>query len=135
MLSQATQISDDRTGGYPGWSAQVESAFEPRREDNSLRPGDKPTFLPETCFAIRYAKEGQAMIGVFDETLNRLFPSRKAKTTFTKALIKVGAIQNGHGHAGTVQERLPVVIRGETIDRPRFWPFDAGQFIALCARA
>jgi hypothetical protein len=100
-----------------------------------VRPGDKPTFLPETCFAIRYAKEGQAMIGVFDETLNRLFPSRKAKTTFTKALIKVGAIQNGHGHAGTVQERLPVVIRGETIDRPRFWPFDAGQFIALCARA
>ena len=56
-----------------------------------------------------------------DEALLKALGSWKAKAAFTAELAKMNLIPNGHGHAGTIQERMPIKRNGRVIDRPRLW--------------
>jgi hypothetical protein len=53
---------------------------------------------------------------------------------FTKRLAAAGLVPNGHGHAGTVQERLKIERGGKIIDRPRLWVIDAEKFARFVAK-
>jgi hypothetical protein len=92
------------------------------------------TIVPKECGAIRYWRNGRLTIGVFDAALQRIFPTAWAKRAFTKALAEAGVIPAGHGHAGTVQERLPIHHRDENIDRPRLWPIDIKRFCSFAKK-
>jgi hypothetical protein len=89
------------------------------------------TSISERCVAIRYFRDGRLTMGVLDKALNQLFPAKRAKTAFTVALREAGVIPAGHGHAGTVQERLPISIGDKITERPRFWPIDVVKFSAF----
>jgi hypothetical protein len=93
--------------------------------------GKTPTKVTRRTVAIRYVKDGRTRIGIFDDALLKLLGSRKAKATFTTALDKAGILPNGHGHAGTIQERIPIKRNGSIINRPHLWVIDAAHFSRL----
>jgi Domain of unknown function (DUF927) len=92
------------------------------------RRGHGPIKLPPKCVAIRFIKEGRIKYGVLDAALVKLLGTEKAKAMFTKGLAKAGLVLNGHGHAGTAQERLKIERNGKITVRPRLWVIDAEKF-------
>ena len=52
---------------------------------------------------------------------------------FTKQLASAGLLADGHGHAGTVQERITIKRNGQVIRRPRLWVIDAAEVGSLSA--
>ena len=80
------------------------------------------------CVGIRYVKNGRIKYGILDAALAKILGTAKAKTAFTTQLAKAGLLSNGHGHAGTVQERLKIEHEGKIIDRPRLWVIDVKEF-------
>jgi len=87
-----------------------------------------PVKITPKCVAIQFVKDGRVKYGVLDAALIKILRTEKAKATFTKRLAKAGLVPNGHGHAGTVQERLKIERDGKVIDRPRLWVIDAEKF-------
>jgi hypothetical protein len=85
----------------------------------------QPIKIPSKCNGIRFTKEGRVKYGILDEALTKILRTKKAKAIFTKRLAKAGVLGNGHGHAGTIQERLKIERDGKIIDRPRLWVIDA----------
>jgi hypothetical protein len=92
------------------------------------RRGSGPIKVSSNCVAIRYVKDGRVKYGVLDAALTKILGTAKANTTFTSQLAKAGVLSNGHGHAGTVQERLKIEHEGKIIERPRLWVIDAKKF-------
>jgi hypothetical protein len=80
-----------------------------------------PVKLPRSCVALQYPKKRRTKVGVFDDTLVTLLNTTKAKSQFTAVLAKARVIGNGHGHAGTVQVRVPVLRDDKKISKPRVW--------------
>ena len=97
-------------------------------------PGAKPLKLTGRCIAIRYIKEGRTKYGVLDDALLKILGSKAAKASFTKGLASAGLLPKGHGHAGTVQERIKIERDGEIIERPRLWVIDAEAFSRLVSK-
>jgi hypothetical protein len=97
---------------------------------NGNRAG-RPLKLTPKCIAIQFVKDGRVKYGVLDAALTKVLGTEKAKALFTKQLAKAGVIPDGHGHAGTVQERLPIERLGKIIDRPRLWVIDVKKLITL----
>ena len=91
------------------------------------RKGNGPIKVSKKCFAIRYSKGGYAKIGLIDAALSRVIGSMKAKRAFMKGLIRAGLVQEGHGHAGTTQERIKIKRAGKTTARTRLWVVDADE--------
>jgi hypothetical protein len=91
-------------------------------------PAGRPIKLPTKCIAIRFVKYGRVQYGILDDALKEVLRTKKAKAIFTNALAKAGLLPNGHGHAGTVQERLKIERNGKIIDRPRLWVIDEKKF-------
>jgi hypothetical protein len=83
---------------------------------------------------MRYAKNGRATFGVFDEALLDLITTQSAKRILTSMLAEHGIVSKGHGHAGTVQERLPIVRNGHRIDRPHVWAIDIAKLNKFIAK-
>jgi hypothetical protein len=94
---------------------------------NGNRAG-QPIKVTPKCIAIQLVKEGRVKYGVFDAALVKILRTENAKTIFTKRLAKAGLVPNGHGHAGTAQERIKIERDGKIIDRPRLWVIDAEKF-------
>jgi hypothetical protein len=88
----------------------------------------RPIKVTPKCVAIRFVKDGRVKYGVLDIALVRVLGTEKAKAIFTKSLAKAGLVLDGHGHAGTVQERLKIDRDGKIIDRPRLWVIDVEKF-------
>jgi hypothetical protein len=84
--------------------------------------------IPSKCIGVRFMKEGRAKYGILDAAMTKILRTKKAKAIFTKRLAKAGVLADGHGHAGTVQERLKIKRNGKVIDRPRLWVIDAKRF-------
>jgi len=95
---------------------------------NSKGADGAAVVINQQCVAIRYWKEGREKLGVFDEALIKLLGTPAAKVSFTKELASAGLIHGGHGHAGTVQERIRIERDGEIADRVRVWSLDAEKF-------
>jgi hypothetical protein len=100
---------------------------------NADRTG-QPIKIPSKSIGIRFSKGGRIKYGILDEPLTKLVRTKKAKTLFTKRLAKAGLLANGHGHAGTVQERLKIKRDGKIIERPRLWVIDAQGFATLATQ-
>jgi hypothetical protein len=94
----------------------------------------KPIKVTPKCIAIQFVKDGRVKYGVLDAALVRVLGTEKAKQVFTKGLAEAGLVANGHGHAGTVQERLKIERGGNIIDRPRLWVIDAEKFARLMSK-
>jgi hypothetical protein len=94
----------------------------------------KPIKVTPKCVAIQFVKEGRVKYGVLDAALVKILRTEKAKAMFTKALAKAGLVANGHGHAGTAQERLKIERDGKIIDRPRLWVIDAEKFTRILSK-
>ena len=91
----------------------------------------KPINITDDCVAVRYRKEGQTKIGILDDALLKVLGSQRAKAVFTKKLQTAGLVADGHGHAGTVQERIPILRHGKIILRPRLWVINADDLGSL----
>ena len=91
----------------------------------------KPIKITDDCVAVRYRKEGQTKIGILDDALLKVLGSQRAKAVFTKKLQTAGLVADGHGHAGTVQERIPILRHGKIIRRPRLWVINADDLGSL----
>jgi hypothetical protein len=89
---------------------------------------DRPIEIPSRSIGIRFTKGGRLKYGILDEPLTKLVRTKKAKAIFTKRLAKAGLLESGHGHAGTVQERLKIKRNGKIIERPRLWVIDSERF-------
>jgi hypothetical protein len=89
--------------------------------------GNEPIRVSKKCLAIRYSKGGSPKIGLIDAALSRVIGSTKAKSTFMKGLVRAGVVQEGHGHAGTRQERIRIWRAGKTATRTRLWVMDAHE--------
>ena len=83
--------------------------------------------VSKKCIAIRYSKGGRAKIGLFDAALSKIIGSVKAKRIFMKELAKEGLFQEGHGHAGTRQERIKIKHAGQASARTRLWVLNADE--------
>jgi hypothetical protein len=88
----------------------------------------KPIDLPSDHVVLRYRKNGRRKYGLLDDVLLDLCGSWKAKTALTDTLAKEGVLANGHGHAGTVQEHLPIMRGGHVTKKPRLWVIDVKKF-------
>jgi Domain of unknown function (DUF927) len=88
----------------------------------------RPIKISSDCIAIKFMKDGRLKYGILDGPLTKLLRTKKAKTLFTKRLAKAGLLPNGHGHAGTVQERLKIKHGSKVVERPRLWEIDAKRF-------
>jgi hypothetical protein len=95
----------------------------------------RPIKVTPKCIAIQFVKGGRIKYGVLDVALVKMLRTEKAKAIFTKGLAKAGLVPNGHGHAGTVQERLKIERDGKIIDRPRLWVIDAEKFTRFLGKA
>jgi Domain of unknown function (DUF927) len=95
----------------------------------------KPIDLPNDPFVLRYRKKGRRKYGLLDATLQDLCGSTKAKTALTDALAEAGILSGGHGHAGTRQERIPIIKDGRMTKKPRLWVIDAKRFEKRLKRA
>jgi len=91
------------------------------------RQGNEPIRVSKKCLAIRYSKGGSSKIGLIDAALSKAIGSTKAKSTFMKGLVRAGLVQEGHGHAGTRQERIRIRRAGKTATRTRLWVMDAHE--------
>ena len=60
--------------------------------------------------------------------MTKIFHTKRAKALFTKQLAKAGILADGHGHAGTVQERFKIMQGGKIVERPRLWVIDSERF-------
>jgi hypothetical protein len=89
---------------------------------------DRPIKIPSKSIGIRFSKEGRLKYGILDASMTKIFRTKRAKALFTKRLAKAGILADGHGHAGTVQERVKIMHRGKIIHRPRLWVIDAKKF-------
>jgi Domain of unknown function (DUF927) len=98
---------------------------QPRRVVAVASAGNKPTKVTRRTVAIRFIKDDREKFGILDDALLRIFGSRKAKAIFTAELAKGKLIPNGHGHAGTIQNRIAIKRDGCIIARPRLWVIDA----------
>lgn len=52
-----------------------------------------------------------------------------------KGLVRAGLVQEGHGHAGTTQERIKIERAGKTNARTRLWVVDADELLRYLKRA
>ena len=91
------------------------------------RQGVGPIEVPKKCLAIRYRKGGCAKIGLIDAALSRIIGSTQAKRIFMKGLVRADLVQEGHGHAGTTQERIKIERAGKTNRRTRLWVMNADE--------
>jgi hypothetical protein len=89
---------------------------------------DRPIKIPAKSIGVRFTKDGRVKYGILDAAMTKIFRTKRAKALFTKRLAKEGILADGHGHAGTVQERLKIKHEGKIIERPRLWVIDDARF-------
>jgi hypothetical protein len=89
----------------------------------------RPIKIPSKSIGIRFTKEGRVKYGILDAPMSKILRTKNAKAIFIKRLAKAGLLADGHGHAGTVQERLKIKRNGKIIERPRLWVIDAKKFM------
>jgi hypothetical protein len=82
-----------------------------------------PVKLPEGTVVLGFRKSGRRKYGVLDTALGDLLGTKNA-SAFTKVLASKGLLDEGHGHAGTRQERFPISKDGVVIKKPRMWGID-----------
>jgi len=106
-----------------------------RTIDHHRRAATAPVIINERCIALRYQKDGRLTFGVFDDALLSVVKTKSAKQLLTTILTERGIIAKGHGHAGTVQEHLPIKRGGKRIARPHVWAVDARRLAKFIERA
>ena len=92
---------------------------------------DQPIKIPPESIGVRFTKGGRVKYGILDAAMTKILRTKNAKAIFIKRLAKAGLLADGHGHAGTVQERLKIKRDGKIIDRPRLWVIDVKRFSRL----
>lgn len=96
--------------------------------------GRTPVVFTGRSLAIRYRKSGREKIGILDGALAEFAGSSASKEKFTAALLAFGLIGEGHGHAGTVQERIQIERQGTLSHRVRLWCIDKRKLVRLLGR-
>jgi hypothetical protein len=92
---------------------------------------DRPIKIPPKSIGVRFTKDGRLKYGILDAAMTKILRTKNAKAIFIKRLAKAGIVSNGHGHAGTVQERLKIERDGKIIERPRLWVIDSQRFSCI----
>ncbi|MFZ0846050.1 MAG: DUF927 domain-containing protein [Pseudolabrys sp.] len=100
---------------------------DPNRIVAAKSSGKKPTKISRRIVAIRYIKAGKEKLGILDDALLQLLGTRMAKAAFTAELAKEKLVPNGHGHAGTIQEHIPIKRKSRIIASPRLWVIDVAR--------
>jgi hypothetical protein len=63
----------------------------------------------------------QTVIGFLDRSLVEIAGDRESARSLIAELDRFGAYVGGHGHAGTAQVAIPMIIDGDKVEKPRFW--------------
>jgi hypothetical protein len=102
---------------------------EPGRMINVMRkPATVPIRITSKTVALQFNDRGTAKLGLLDGALKGVFGSKRAKDLFIAGLRNAGMLAKGHGHAGTVQKRMPIQLDGHVIKKPRLWVLDLATF-------
>jgi hypothetical protein len=126
MLSQSSKCRQNQPRTRFWAAATLRRLIDQPRQVVAVA-GNKPTKVTRRTVAIRFIKDDQKKFGILDDALLRILGSRKAKAIFTAELAEAKLIPNGHGHAGTIQDRIPIKRNGRIIARPRLWVIDAAR--------
>jgi hypothetical protein len=102
---------------------------------SAKRLGNAPIRVSKRTIAIRFSKGGRTQIGIFDAELSRILGQNRAKKSFIQGLVMANLVRNGHGHAGTRQERIRIGRAGKTAIRPRLWVMDEAKLSRYLKRA
>jgi len=86
--------------------------------------GKHPVQLPSGCIGIKYRRDGRSKVGIFDVSLMKLLKTKKAKSSVMSVLAKANVVSRGHGHAGTVQRHIRILLAGREIKSPKVWELD-----------
>lgn len=92
--------------------------------DVSKSEGKHPVKLLSGCVGIKYRRGGRSKVGIFDAAIMKLLKTKKAKSSAMSVLAKAHVLSRGHGHAGTVQRHVPILLEGRQIKSPKVWEFD-----------
>ncbi|MGA7452076.1 MAG: hypothetical protein WBW73_12615 [Rhodoplanes sp.] len=91
---------------------------------------NKPVRVTRRTMALQFKEGGRIKLGVLDSALQDILGSNRAKRIFITGLTKAGLVAGGHGHAGTVQKRIPIERGGRIITKPRLWKIDLDKLRA-----
>jgi hypothetical protein len=98
---------------------------QPNRVAEVQNPSSgKPVEVKPRTIAMKFKEGGRVKLGVLDSALQAILGSNRAKTIFIAGLARAGLVAGGHGHAGTVQKRIPIKRNGQIVAKPRVWMID-----------
>ena len=90
---------------------------------------NKPVKIKPRTIALQFKEGGKVKLGVLDGALRAILGSNQAKKIFTAGLTSAGLVATGHGHAGTVQKRIPIERGGQIVKKPRLWVIDLDRLL------
>ena len=77
------------------------------------------------------ARKAKPKLGSWMMPCSIRWGSKKGQVSIYQKLQKAGLVADGHGHAGTVQERIPIKRHGKIVRRPRLWVINADDLGSL----
>ena len=131
LARSAAQVEDNREDGRLFLQRIMSN---PQRYIVRASKDGGVTRIKHDTIAVQYAKSGCKLLGLLDDALVRGLGTRGAKSGFIKELAQAKLVHTGHGHAGTVQERLPLRRNHRTIARPRLWVIDRAKLATYLKR-
>ena len=90
---------------------------------NSLKPGTIPVINPSHA-GISTTHKKRPVTGILDRSLIEIAGDKQLARALIDELKTIGAYIGGHGHAGTSQIGIPMMIQGRRVEKPRFWLID-----------
>lgn len=97
-------------------------AFDPRRivDVTARKTGAIPVITKSHAGIIATHKK-KTVIGLLERSLLEIAGDKKMAGALIAELDAMGDYIGGHGHAGTAQIAIPMIIDGERSEKPRFW--------------
>jgi hypothetical protein len=100
-------------------------AFDPRRmvDVRDRKSATTPTITKSHAGIIAIHKN-EKVVGILERSLTEIAGDKELKEALISELSTTGAYVGGHGHAGTSQIAIPMIIDGKRVEKPRFWLID-----------
>ena len=93
----------------------------------------QPVLLDGKMLGFRTSYHGRDVLAFRDGSLDAFAGTRKVRALLLERLQKHNLLLGGHGHAGTTQLPLPVVLDGRVIRKPRFWIINLKRLLSAAS--
>jgi hypothetical protein len=110
----------------------VAVAFDPRRiVDVRNRKSATTPAITKLHAGIIATHKNEKVFGILERSLIEIAGDKQSKEALIAELTTTGAYVGGHGHAGTSQIAIPMIIDGKKVQKPRFWLLDYGSLLFI----